>query len=300
MRPFSFGFGGQQIGPHIGPILEQVCEWVFAVLEGVWIAGADIGIVFAITNQLRSLARILLREQATNRFNRLEVRVPVIKIAIGKCQIHRLINRMDITGRVIAHLSQRHGRALATSLCLIGLQDIERLQHGRSLRPVSQFEDLDPAISGLHWLFNLHAPIRQIFASMQAPLLFRATDKFIRNVSAIKTFVGGQNGFTPIFTGLQRLGLRIHQFLQRGEQVRLPPNLPHARRASGRTISREECFFRVRPRLELFSMCFQLAHELGFDGIAARQFHRRCKDFLQRKFAELCEHDHEAAWVARR
>ena len=66
-------------------------ERVVTALEFVWITRADSRIVLFRIDLLRTLFRILFREQTLDRFFRRVVRIAVVKIPVGERQAHCLV-----------------------------------------------------------------------------------------------------------------------------------------------------------------------------------------------------------------
>ena len=69
---------------------------VGASLEGVRIARSHAGIVFRPVDLFRAGLRVVLRQQALDRFLRRDVGVAVVEIAIREREVHRLVDGVDV------------------------------------------------------------------------------------------------------------------------------------------------------------------------------------------------------------
>src|SRR5438552_1952584 len=98
--------------------------WVYATLVGIWIARLDRRVVAAPVDLRVPRFRVLFGQQPLHRLDWREVRIAVIEIAIGEGETHRLVNRVDVSGRVVTHVLE-----------IAVLQNVERFEHRRSLLP---------------------------------------------------------------------------------------------------------------------------------------------------------------------
>ena len=104
------------------PLPQERQIGIRAALERIRIARFDVGIVVVGTDQLRALARIILRQQPTNRLVGRKCWIAVVEIAVRKREAHRLIERVNVAGAVVAH-----------RLEIEVLEDVERLEHRGTL-----------------------------------------------------------------------------------------------------------------------------------------------------------------------
>ena len=89
------------------------------------------------------LGGVRLRQQPGDRHLR-ERRVAVIRIAVGVCQLDRLVDVMDVLGGVHAE-----------RLEIDALEDVERLQQHRALIPRSSLVDVETMKVRRRRLFDL-------------------------------------------------------------------------------------------------------------------------------------------------
>lgn len=88
---------------QIRPVFEKVGKGVVSILEEIPISGTDVWEVESRINEPPSIRRIILGKQALYRRFGLKVRFAIIEIPIRKCQIHRLVKRVDVSSAVVPH-----------------------------------------------------------------------------------------------------------------------------------------------------------------------------------------------------
>ena len=192
------------------PVLEQRQERVGPALERIRIARLDVGIVGVPLDELRALARVLLREQARDRLRGREVRIAVVEVAVGEGEVHRLVQRVDVARGVVAHRLQVHR-----------LQDVQRLQHHRALHPGVQLVDVDVLVARLHRLLDVDLPRREVLHRDEPALLARAAHELLRDVALVEAVVGGVERGLAVEPLRARRLLRLHELAQRGREIGL-------------------------------------------------------------------------------
>ncbi len=235
------------------------------------------------------LLRILLAEQSLDRLLGREIDVAVIEIAIGEGQVHGLIDGVDVARGVVAH-----------GLEIDVLQDVERLQHGRSLRPDVELVDVDSLVGGADRLLDAHLPARQVLLGDQAALLAHAAHELVGDVAAVEAVVGGHDRFLAGLLRTERLLLGLDELAQRGREVGLAEDLARLRRFVRLAQVREEDGLRVGPLFGSVPGALDRTHELRLDGIAVGHLEGGGQHVGEREPSPFGEHDHEAARRARR
>ena len=271
------------------PGREQVAIGVLAALEGIGIARAHVRIVALRAHLGQPPLRILLAEQSLHRLLGRKVDVAVIEVAVGEGQVHGLIDGVDVARGVVAH-----------GLEIDVLQDVERLQHGRPLRPGVELVDVDPLVCRADRLLEAHLPARQVFLGDQPALLAHAAHQLVRDVAFVEAVVGGHDRVLAALLGAQRLLLGLHELAQRGREIGLAEDLARLRRLALLARVREEDGLRVRPFPGPLLGALDRPHELRFDGIAVGHLDGGREHVGEREPSPLGEHDHEPARRARR
>ncbi|MCG3120993.1 MAG: hypothetical protein ALAOOOJD_03921 [bacterium] len=184
------GFRGVEIRPFFQIFLIRI----LLPLEWIRIAGFDVRVVLLPIDQLRTCLCIFFREQAFDRLFRRKIRIAVIKIAVGKREVHGLIQRVNVFGAVEAHAFQ-----------IKIFQNVQRLQHDRALHPAIELVHFDVFVHRHHRRFEIDFPLGEIFQRVQPTLFFGTADKFLRDVAFVKTIVRRVNCLFAIFARGQRL-----------------------------------------------------------------------------------------------
>ena len=171
-------------------------------------------IVFLPVDELSSFCRILLREQAFDRLLGSEVRIAIVEIPVGEGEAHRLVERVYVAARVVAH-----------RLHIDAFEDVERLIQHRSLDPMSELVDFDVFVGRHDRLFDVDFPFGQVFLGMQPALLLRASRELLGDVPFIEALVGGVDRFFARGAFGEGFLLRLDELFERCLQIRLPENL---------------------------------------------------------------------------
>ena len=199
-----------------------------------------------------ALLRVLLREQPRHRLLGREGGVAVVEVAVGEGQAHRLVEGVDVAGRVVPHRLE------------VGvLEDVERLQHRRPLRPDRELVDVDALVRGPDRLLELHLPAGQVLRGDEPALLLRAADELPGDVAAVEAVVGGVDRLLAALArgeGLsapRRPACAASPRGPAGRRSRRPPAPRAPRRGAGgrppgSTASRESRFF---SRSSAFASC---------------------------------------------
>src|SRR5207244_10072695 len=119
----------------------------------------------------------------------------------------------DVAGAVVAH-----------RLDIEAFEDVQRLQHGGSLRPLRQLVDLDAAILCHYWLFYFDAPVGQVRQRDEPTFFLQTAHKLLRDIAAIESIVRRHDRVVPPRSLAQRLLLGFHQLTDRRGELDLPPD----------------------------------------------------------------------------
>ena len=184
-------------------VIEQFLNKAAIILEAGRLPRADVRVISCRVDKLRPLAGIFLGQQALDRLLRREIRVAVVIVAIGKCQVHGLVDRVDIANCVVPHVRD-----------VEVFENIERLEHHRALGPRRQFVDVDTSIVCRHRLLDVNLPLIEIAHRDQATLFLGGTDEFLGDVAAIEAVVGGINGGLAVLAGRERRAFSLDQLLE--------------------------------------------------------------------------------------
>ena len=82
---------------------QQFCIGVCFSFEGVGVTRTDQRVILIWVDQRSPLFCIFFAEQTLHRLFRLEIGIAVIEIPIGESHTHSLVDRMNVSGTVIAH-----------------------------------------------------------------------------------------------------------------------------------------------------------------------------------------------------
>src|SRR5919107_415574 len=93
-------FGGVHL---VASGFEQFQVWVFSAFKWVRVTGTNSGVIFLILDEAGPLLGVGLTEQAVDRFLGGGKGVAIVKVAVGKGEVHGLIHGMNVLGTVIAH-----------------------------------------------------------------------------------------------------------------------------------------------------------------------------------------------------
>ena len=192
------------------PGFEQIAERILAALEGVGVAGARRGVVLRRIDQGATLAGVCFGQQAGDRFGGGKVGVAVVEIAIRKRQVHGLVQGVNVVGAVVTH-----------RLEVEAFQDVQGLQHGRTLHPGGEFVHVDALVAGADRRFDVHLPVGQIGCGEQPAVLAVGAHDFRGDVAAVKALVGRVDGLFARAARGQGLRFRGDEFAQRCQQVAL-------------------------------------------------------------------------------
>ena len=140
-----------------------------AALEGIGIARLHRGIVPLPVDLREPRLRVVLGQEPANRLLGREVGIAVVEVAVGEGEAHRLVEGVDVGGRVVAH-------RLEVRL----LQEVERLEHRRALLPEGKLVDGDPLVRGADRLLDPHPPARQVLHRDEAAFLPRPAHQLAR------------------------------------------------------------------------------------------------------------------------
>ena len=274
----------QRVERCLALLLQLISVRIPAALERIRIAGPRVRVVAIHADRRGTLLRVLLREQALRRLCGRKVRVAVIEVAIGEGEVHRLVDRVDVICAVVTH--RAHVEVL---------EDVQRLQQRRALRPDVELVDLDAAVTGAERLLDERLPLREVVERDQATLFLHAAHEFLRDVAAIEAVVRGLQGLLARLAGGERLLLSLDHLAQRGGEVGLAEDLTGAWCFARRAEVRQHHLFRVRPFLELFLPALDQIGGLAVDRIAVREFDGRGQHFGERERAVLLQHQDDAA-----
>src|SRR3979490_3648825 len=97
---------------------------------------------------------------------------------------------MDVTGAVIPH-----------RLEIEILENVERLQHHRTLHPGRELVDVDPRVAGVHRLLDLYLPVGEIPGGEQTSELAHGTHQVVCDVTPVEALVGGVDGGLATLAG---------------------------------------------------------------------------------------------------
>ena len=178
---------------------------------------------------------------------------------------------MDVAAAVIAHPLQ------------VGvLENVQRLQHHRTLLPDGKLEDLHAAIRRGVGLLNTHAPVREVFHCEESALLANAAHDLLRDVTGVEARVGRHDRFLSRLPLTQRIPLGFNQLAKGRGQITLHKNLTRVRRLARFTTMREHHVGRVAPPLDARLVRLNCIRQLRFDRIPLfRHLQRRCQDLRQ-------------------
>ncbi len=270
-------------------LLQQVEIGILPALERIRIAGPGGRVVAIAADRRRALLRVFLREQPAPRLVRREVRVAVVEVAIGEREVHRLVHRVDVARAVVAHRLQ-----------VEVLEQVERLQQRRSLRPGVELVDLDASIAGVQRLLDQRLPLREVGFGDEAALFLHAADEFARDVALVEAVVRGLDRVLARLAGGERLLLGLDQLAQRVGEVLLAEDLARLRRFACLAEVRQHHLLRIGPFLQLVAPALDRVRGFGFDRIAVRELDGGRQHLGQRQPAVFGEHQHQAAGRARR
>ena len=146
--------------------------------------------------QRAPLCRIFFRQQNIERHVD-EDRVAEIRLAVGGGELQRLGHRVDVGGRVVPH-----------RLRSMPVQDIQRLQHHRPLRPGAAAIDIEVAEAGAARRFDAGLEGRQIVRDEQPAILPLVAHDRGRNVAAVERVVRGVQSVQAPAAGMRALLVR--------------------------------------------------------------------------------------------
>ncbi len=147
-------------------------------------------------------------------------------------------------------------------------------------------------------------PVAQVLRGEQAAVLTIAAHDLRGDVATVKTLVCGIYGGLAVLAGIQGRSFRLDQFLQGGQQVRLPENLAVMRRCARPGIvlvqMRQEQAPRIGPVHDLLTMPLHAVSRGRLDRVAIGHLHGRRQHLGQAQAPELGQHHHQPARRARR
>jgi hypothetical protein len=240
-------------------------------------------------HERRALLRVILREQALDRLFGREGGIAVIEVAVSHRETDRLVHGLDVVGAVVTHRLQ-----------VEVLEDVERLEHRRTLGPVVELVDVDAAVSRVPRLLELHAPVREVILRDLPALLLCAAHELCADVAAVEAVVRGLERFLARLASLQRALLGLNELPERRGEVRLAEHFARNRRLAGLPEVREHDGLRVRPLLERLLLRLDAVRRLGLDRVAVGELDRGRQHLGERERAELREHRDECAGRAGR
>ena len=274
---------------HRVPRVEEGPERVGASLEGIGVAGPDVGVVPVRAHPGKALLRVLLREEARHRLLRGKGGVAVVEVAVGEGHAHGLVDGVDGARGVVAHRLQVHV-----------LEDVEGLEHRRALGPDRELVDVDALVRGLDGLLELHLPAGEILLREEPALLLRAPDELLGDLAPIEAVVGRLERLLAALARLEGLLLRLDELSQGRREVLLDEHLAGHRRLAPLAGVGKEHRPGVGPAGEPLLLPLERVRELGLDRVAVGHLDRGLQDVLQAEPAVLGEHRDEAAGSPRR
>ena len=276
------------------PLFQEVEEGVVASLEVVGVPRAGVLVVLLPVDRLVACAGVALRQQSFERLLWRVVGIAVVEVAVGEGEVHRLVEGVDVAGRVVAHRLE------------VGvLQDVQRLEHDRPLYPGGQLVHVDAAVVRADRLLDVDLPLVEIGHRDETVQFSRAAHELLGDVAAVEAVVGGAQGLLAGLALFQRRRLGLDQFAQRVEQVRLAEDLAGPRCGAplavfGRRQVGQEDPRRVRPLLEHLPAALHVVGLGALDRVAVRHLDRGFQDLGQAHRAVVREHDDQAARRSRR
>jgi len=271
------------------PGADQIFERIAVALKGVGVAGPDTRVV-AIADLRCACFGVVLRQESGDGLGRSEGRIAVIEVAIGERQIHRLVKRVQVTRRVVAHRPQ-----------IEVFEDVEGLQHRRTLRPGVELVDVDTAVTDMPRFFDFDAPIGEIVARDEATLCLHRRREFGGDVAAIKTIVGRHDRLLARRAAFECAGLGLDEFAQRRREFGLTKDFAGLRSFAvvvGAAVRQHDASA-VGPLLEFAFVSLDERRRLRFHRIAVGEFDGWREHFAERETAVLGEHHQNAAGRAR-
>src|SRR2546425_4976816 len=204
------------------------------------------------------------------------MRITVEFVAGGERKLHRLGDRVDVLGRVVAH-----------ALEVIALQDRERLEEDRSLTPESGLEDLERAVSGLEApmgrLLQAALVVREIRLCHEAACGLNRLRDPSADVATIEAVARGIDGCLATPLGVLLLGL--DERAQCPREVRLTKDASDVGNRSARSLK-----VHTRPTRE-GCHALQLGTQVDGEEVVprepVRELDRRGERVDERKSAEL-------------
>ena len=275
-------------------MLQQVEERILALLEPVGIAGTGVLVVVFPVDRLVAGAGVSLRQQAFQRLLGRVVGIAVVEVAVGEGEVHRLVEGVDVPGRVVAHSPQ------------IGvLQDVQCLEHDGSLHPGRQLVDVDAAVVRAHRFLDVDLPAVEVGHRHEPAQFLRPTDELFGDVAAVEAVVGGGQGLLARLALLEGGGFRVDELAQGVEKVRLAEDLAGARGGASVAFFRrrqvgQEDPRRIRPLLEHLLASLHVVGLRSLDRVAVRHLDRGFEHLGEAHRSVVGEHHDQAARGARR
>ncbi len=265
-----------------GPLLQQVQIRVRLPHERIGISRPDPGIVPLPVDQLGPFPRVLLRQQPVHGLLRRKVGIAVIEIAVGECEVHGLIQRVDVPAAVVAH-----------RLKVEVLQDIQGLEHDRPLHPGGELVDLDALVSRHDRLFNMDLPTGQIFQRDERTLFPGSANELSGDVALVEPLVGRVDRLLPAVAPGEGFLLRLYQLPERRCQVRLPEHLTGIGSLPLFAQMWEVDLPRIPPLPDSLLVALDRSRCLCLDGIPFRHLYGRLQHVFEAQAPVLRQHDHQ-------
>ncbi len=141
-------------------------------------------------------------------------------------------------------------------------------------------------------------PVREILERDEAADFPRTADELARDVAAVETVVGGEDGLLAALPGGEGLLLGVDELPERRREVGLPEDLAGLRRLVAG--AGEEDAARVGPLQEPVALARHGRDVLLLDRVAVGHLDRRREDVGQRELSVLGQHHHDPAGRPRR
>ena len=257
--------------------------------KGIRIPGLDIGIVALPVDLAGPLGRVFLRKQPVDRLLWREIRIAVIEVAVGKGEVHRLVQRVDVAGAVVPHRLQ-----------VEVLEDVEGLQHHGALHPRGELVDLDSFVRGHHGLFDVDLPVGEVVGRDQRAFLPGSPHEFPRDVTLVEPVVRRIDRVLAVLAVGERLPFGLEKFPQRGREVGLSEDLSGAWSFAVLAQVGQVDLARVFPLFDPFFVPLDGVGRLRLDRIALSHLNGWLQHVREAQRAVLGEHDHQPSGRSRR
>ena len=267
------------------PRVEIFPEWIRAALEWIRIARFSRRVVLCAVHRCVACLRVRLGKQPLHGLRHLRERgVAVIEVAIGERLVHSLVQRVDVLGAVVPH-----------RLEVRVLQNVERLQKRRALRPLLQLENVHAAVVHGERLLDHDLPAREVLKRDEPALLLGGAHELPRNVALVEAVVGGIDRLLPAPPLSERLLLGFHQLPQRRGKVGLPEQLARLWRFAGLARVGKKQRPRVLPLLDECLVALDGVRRLVLHRIPVGHLDRRGQHVLERHGPVFGQHRQQSA-----